>query len=168
MARMNEMSFRFVRTDSTNSIPIRPYFSVGTLPNWYFARYVSFLEKTTDQIKARRILLGVTDGTKIFFSESIEHSTIESFLQDAIRYRQLFRIISYNGDELQCEIDAPKDGYLSFIDNWAPGWKAWIDGQPTEIELLFGTFKSVRLAPGRRKIRLRYQPGLLNAAQKNP
>ena len=106
------------------------------------------------------MLLGVQNGQKIFFSESIEYPSIESFLRDALRYRQIGRLISYNGDELRWEIDAPTAGYLSFIDNWDPDWKAYVDGQPVQIELLFGTFKSVRLTQGKHNVRFSYQPGL--------
>ena len=168
IARVDELSFRYVRTDISNSITLSPSFNVGILENWYFSRYVSFLNRTIDEKPARRILLGVQDGQKIFFSESIGYPSIESFLQDSLRYRQTGRLISYNGDELRWEIDAPRAGYLSFIDNWDPDWKAWVDGQPAEIELLFGTFKSVRLTPGKHKVRFCYQPGLFPAAEKKP
>ena len=168
IARVDELSFRYVRTDISNSITLSPSFNVGILENWYFGRYVSFLNRTIDEKPARRILLGVQDGQKIFFSESIEYPSIESFLQDSLRYRQTGRLISYNGDELRWEIDAPRAGYLSFIDNWDPDWKVWVDGQPAEIELLFGTFKSVRLMPGKHKVRFCYQPGLFPAVEKKP
>ncbi|MGA2094166.1 MAG: hypothetical protein ABSH16_12305 [Sedimentisphaerales bacterium] len=69
--------------------------------------------------------------------------------------------MSYSGDELRWEIDAPAAGYLSFIDNWEQGWKCFVDDRPIEIELLFGTFKSVRLTPGRHNVRFSYQPGLI-------
>ena len=168
IARVDELSFRYVRTDISNSITLSPSFNVGILENWYFARYVSFLSRTANEALARSVLLGVRGGQKMFFSESIEHPSIESFLQDALRYKQTGRLISYNGDELRWEVDAPKEGYISFIDNWDPDWKAWVDEQPVEIELLFGTFKSVRLAPGKHKVRFSYQPGLVPAVKKSP
>jgi len=167
-AKLNETSFEYARVDVTNTISLTPVFNIGVVENWYFARYVSFLKRTVNEAPARKILLGGVDGTKIFFAESIEHPSIESFLQDSMRYRQTGRLVSYDGDEMQWEIDAPVAGYLSFIDNWAPGWKAWVDDQPTQIELLFGTFKSVRLAPGRHKVRFCYQPGLWPAAKQSP
>jgi len=166
VAKLNEMSFEYPRTNVINSIPLSPRFNVGILDNWYFARYVNFLKRTANEAEARNMLLGVADGTKIFFSESIEHLSIEPFLRDAMRYRQTGRLISYNGDELLWEINAPKAGFLSFIDNWDENWKAWVDDQPTDIELLFGTFKSVRLTQGRHKIKFSYQPGLLPAVKR--
>jgi uncharacterized membrane protein YfhO len=166
IAKADELSFKYPRKDGANTVSFNPVFNVGILENWYFGRYVSFLNRTANEEQARHFLLGVQDGEKIFFSESIEHPSVESFLQDALRYRQTGRLISYNGDELQWEIDAPKAGYFSFIDNWDSGWKAWVDGQPVKIELLFGTFKSVQLTQGKHKVRFSYQPGLFPAAEK--
>jgi hypothetical protein len=161
IAQINEISFAYRRIDQNYTICLNPVFSAGIVDNWYFNRYINFLKATENETQARKVLLGVTDGRRIFFSESIEHPTVESFLRDAFAYRQTGRLLFYSGDELRWEIDAPKDGYLSFIDNWDWGWKAWVDEQPTEIELLFGTFKSVRLFPGRHMVRFLYQPGIL-------
>ncbi len=127
---------------------------------WYFSRYNRFLKETEDELEARRTLLGVKDGRKLFFSESIEHNSVQSFLRDAARYQHLGRLLSYTGDELRWDIETPVAGYLSFIDNWECGWKVFVDEKEAEIELLFGTFKSVRLAPGRHRVRFSYQPGL--------
>ena len=177
---MYELSFRVPRTDYDNSISLGPNFSVGILENWYFRRYVKFLKESEYELEARRLLLGVQggaidgikpafggqDGRKIFFSESIEHSTVQSFLRDALRYRDTGRLLSYTGDELRWEIDAPANGYLSFIDNWDWGWEALVDGEPAQIELLFGTFKSVRLTPGRHYVRFHYRPWVLSWSKK--
>jgi hypothetical protein len=169
ISKMDELSFKYARTIAINTITLSPVFNVGIMENWYFGRYVSFLNRTVDEKPAIvRILLGAQDGQKIFFSESIAYSSIELFLRDSLRYKQTGRLISYNGDELQWEIDAPMAGYLSFIDNWDPDWKAWVDEKPVEIELLFGTFKSVRLTPGKHKVRFSYQPGFFPAVEKKP
>ena len=106
------------------------------------------------------MLLGIQDGSKIFFSQSIKHSTVGAFLQDASRYQRPGQLLSYTGDELIWEISTSTEGYLSFIDNWDRNWKVFVDGKETDIELLFGTFKSVHLAPGRHQVRFSYQPGL--------
>jgi sulfur relay (sulfurtransferase) DsrC/TusE family protein len=133
---------------------------VGTLENCYFGRYVKFLKESEGQLEARRILLGVRGGRRIFFSESIKHSTVQSFLRDALRYKDTGRLLSYTGDELRWEIDVPVKGYLSFIDNWDSNWKAFVDNNQSEIELLFGTFKSVAIVPGRHIVRFSYEPGM--------
>jgi hypothetical protein len=161
VAKLNEASFRYRRTDDGGSISLGPNFSVGVMLTWYFSRYNQFLKETEDELEARRTLLGVKDGRKVFFSESIEHDSVQSFLLDAARYRQLGRPLSYTGEELIWEINAPIEGYLSFIDNWDPYWKVFVDEKTANMELLFGTFKSVRLPPGHHRVRFSYQPGLI-------
>ncbi len=164
IAEMDKMSFGYPRTNFVNTVSFTPKFNVGVVETWYFARYVNFLNRTAGEEQARNILLGIQGGQRLFFSESIEHSSILSFLQDALRYKLNDQLISYNGDELKMDIEAPMNGYLSFIDNWDPSWKAYVDGQPVQIELLFGTFKSVRLTKGKHNVIFSYQPELFPAA----
>lgn len=166
IAQTNELSFKYPRIDQTFTISLNPVFSAGIVPNWYFTRYIRFLNGHQNEPEALKVILGAADARKIFFSESIEYPTIRAFLSDANRFRNTGKLISYTGDELKWEITAPVAGRLSFIDNWAPGWKAWVDEQPVNIELLFSTFKSVRLSPGRHTVRFSYQPGLFPKSEK--
>jgi hypothetical protein len=159
IVKLNEASFNYRRADRNDTIAL-PNFSVGVLPNWYFGRYNKFLKETEDELEARKVLLGIQDGRKIFFSKSIKHSTVGAFLLDTTRYQHPGKLLSYTGDELMWEINAPIEGYLSFIDNWDRDWKVFVDEKEIEIELLFGTFKSVRLTPGPHQVRFCYQPGL--------
>ena len=161
VTKSNEASFRMLRTERNDTIGLGPNFSAGILPNWYFGRYNKFLKDTENELQARRTLLGIRGGRKIFCSESIGHSSVQSFLNDAARYQQCGQLVSYTGDELMWEINAPTEGYLSFIDNWDRGWKVFVDENVADIELLFGTFKPVRLAPGHHRVRFSYQPGLI-------
>jgi len=158
VAKLNELSFIYNRFDGYYSLSLGPNFSVGTVDNWYLNRYVSFLKNTGNELEPRRTLLGVTHAGKVFFSKSIEHSTVEAFLNDASQYSQSGSLLSYTGDELLWEIDAPVDGFLSFIDNWESGWKAFVDDKPAEIKLLFGTFKAVYIPAGHHRVRFFYRP----------
>jgi len=161
VAKYNEASFHMLRTERKDTIGLGPNFSTGVLPYWYFGRYNKFLEDTENEREARRTLLGISDAGKVFFSESIKHPTVQSFLRDAARYKNPGKLVSYTGDELRWKINTPIGGYLSFIDNWAQGWKVFVDEKEADIELLFGTFKSVRLTPGQHNVRFSYQPGLI-------
>jgi D-arabinose 1-dehydrogenase-like Zn-dependent alcohol dehydrogenase len=42
-------------------------------------------------------------------------------------------------------IDAPTAGYVSYIDNWDPDWRATVDRQPVAVEQVLGTFKAVAI-----------------------
>ena len=104
--------------------------------------------------------MGLRDGQRIFLSESLKHNSIASFLNDSLRFRNIGTVVSYTGDELVWELDMPINGHLSFIDNWDPYWKAYVDDRETPIELLFGTFKSIRLTQGKHRVIFRYEPTL--------
>ncbi|MBW8000701.1 MAG: YfhO family protein [Planctomycetes bacterium] len=161
MTEINKASFGTKRYFRQGAVSLTPSFNTGLMLNWYFDRYVKFLRNTSGEPKMQGILLGLQDGTKIFFAESIKHKTIELFLRDAWRYRSTGHLLSYDGDELIWDVQAPVAGYLSFIDNWDHNWKASVDDKPVEIELLFGTFKSVKLSPGQHRVRFYYQPKFL-------
>jgi hypothetical protein len=163
IAKQNKMSFQFPRTVYFNTITLKPGFSISILENWYFRRYIKFIDEwgTEEEVNARMILLGVEDGRKVFFSESINHPDVQSFLRDADRYTPAGTLISYTGDELRWQYDAPVAGYLSFIDNWDRNWRVSVDDKPADIEILFDTFKSVKLPQGPHHVRFYYQPKLL-------
>jgi len=160
VAEIDRVSFQYPRRYYDGPISLGPNFGVNILENWYFARYMRFLKQTDNELEARKILLGQIDGRRLFFSESIECMTVTAFLQDAQRYRENTpKVLSYTGDELIVEINVPSDGYLNFIDNWDYGWKVFVDEKEERIELLFGTFKAVKLSPGIHRVRFSYQPG---------
>jgi len=158
---INQASFSYPRINRKDSISLSPVFNVSVLPSWYFGRYVKFLNRYSDDLPAQEILLGVRIRQKVFFSESIGYDTIRDFLKDSLRYNDQGRLLSYTGDKLEWEIDAPAAGYVSFIDNWDSNWKVFVNGREKKIELLFGTFKSVAVNEGRHQIKFVYKPGLI-------
>jgi hypothetical protein len=158
VARQIRASFDLPRTEEPKQLPTTSAFSVGVLPRWYFARYNDFLARTDAERDARRKLLGVADGQKLFLSRSISHETVRAFLEDSARFGASARVASYDGDALALDVDAPAAGFVSFIDNWDAGWRASVDGQPAPIELLFGTFKSVRVQAGAHRVAFEYRP----------
>ena len=160
VAKINRVSFQYPRRYYNGSISLGSDFGVNVLENWYFERYMRFLRQTENELEARKMLLGQIDGRRLFFSESIEYPTVSAFLHDALRYRENTpEVLSYTGDELILKFNASAEGYLSFIDNWDYGWKVFVDGKEEKVDLLFGTFKSVKLSPGMHHVRFSYQPG---------
>lgn len=131
--------------------------------SWHFQRYVDFLNATDDQLEARGALLGLSGGSRLFFTEAIDYPAIGPFLEDASHQKAqvAISVVAYEGDALTVDLTASIPGYLSFIDNWDPDWQALVDGQPVGIELLFGTFKSVPVPAGEHRISFQYKPTLL-------
>jgi len=148
------------RKDDCFEISLTPTFCLQLEPNWHYNRYRDFLARTENEKDARDVLLGKVDGNRLFFSQKIDSPSIQAFLDDAGRYPAFSQVETYTGDDLALKVKAPVDGYVSFIDNWDKDWKAFVDGQPVPIELLFGTFKSIKLKAGEHEVLFSYQPPL--------
>ncbi len=61
-------------------------------------------------------------------------------------------------NEINIRVNAPRKGVLVVLDNYYPGWKAYVDGKEKRIIRVNITFKGVPLEKGERKIRLVYAP----------
>ncbi len=155
-------SFLFPRTIGKTNISITPVFSYGTFSTWYFREYTTFFNNHQFERERLEELMGAHEpARKIYLSRSINHNTVADFLSETAAFPGAFQVDYYDGEVLVVEVDARESGYLSFIDNWDPFWTAGLDGEPREIELLFGTFKSVRIPAGKSSISFVYRPQLL-------
>ncbi|MCM2317069.1 MAG: YfhO family protein, partial [Thermoanaerobaculia bacterium] len=147
------------RADGHLTIALDSTFHVGTVPNWYFERYVQFRSRAqAEDPDAYRQLMGLVDGKRLYVSSSIAHGTVRGFLQDSSSFAGGIQVRSYDGDGLVVDVDVPAAGYVSFIDNWDADWRAYVDGKPVAIELLFGTFKAVAVPRGKHRITFAYRP----------
>jgi len=156
--RMIPQSLSTPRKNENSTLTLSPAFSVGSPPKWHYTRYQDFYFRSVNELSARDELLGVTDGRRFFYSQSIDHSSIENFLADARQIVIEPTVHDYTGDYLLVEVNVPRTGFFSFIDNWDENWTASVDGKPVEIELLFGTFKSIHLDAGKHEISMAYCP----------
>ena len=75
----------------------------------------------------------------------------------------LARILSYRPDRLAIETDSPAFRYLFLSEIFYPGWKAFIDGQPTRILRGNYLFRVLELPEGRHQIRLEFDPWTIKA-----
>ncbi len=156
-------------------------FSVLHGKRWYYKTYTDFMVRSgatkgafiigeiKNQLKDEEDrpdeldeLLGVIDGKRLYFSENNDQTEIKPFLNDCSlhenKYLKSLKVMHYDGDQLRLELDVNKEGYLNFIDNWDEEWFASINENPTEIEKLFGTFKSLRVPAGKSEILFYYNP----------
>jgi hypothetical protein len=154
------LSFSSNRTDElrANAMILKSKFSVAYSEDWYFARYHDFFLAHEQEKSHRDILLGITDPTRIFFSQSIHYDTIKDFLADSAAQSFEYEIQYFDGDRLELNVKTSSDGYVSYIDNWDPAWKTSVNGQEKPIERLFGVFKSVKVSAGESKLVFSYQP----------
>lgn len=111
------------------------------------------------EIKKTLRFLG-SESEKIFLTKNIGYAKPSDFLSDNDHVKKSscasFTIVDYTGDCLNLRVEAKESVYLSFIDNDAPGWHCTVDGVPTDIKRLFGTFKSVSLSKGKHYVVFKY------------
>jgi hypothetical protein len=67
--------------------------------------------------------------------------------------------------DLQVQWDGSGPGVVEIHDAWWPGWKAWVNGSPTEVLPSGpdggGLWRQVPITPGKSEVVLRYTPPLL-------
>ncbi len=68
------------------------------------------------------------------------------------------RFISYEPNRVLLEVRTDADGLLVLTDNYAPGWKALLDGQPARIYIADHAFRAVVVPAGQHQVEFVYQP----------
>jgi hypothetical protein len=159
-------SFQYPRTFSKTNISITPAFSVGPYPTWYFNRYTEFFYQFINEADNRDIFLGRDKfARRVYLTTGIDQKAISDFLGDAEAFPGTVEIVKYDGEILDVQVESSQEGYLSFIDNWDPFWQVSVNGKPEKLEILFGTFKSVKIHPGVSNVRFEYKPSLFPISQ---
>jgi hypothetical protein len=68
----------------------------------------------------------------------------------------------YRADCIEATCTSPARGLGVFVEQWAPGWHATVDGAAAPVVRANFTSRGVPLAPGTHRVALRYEPpGLL-------
>jgi hypothetical protein len=61
-------------------------------------------------------------------------------------------------NRVQLSIDAPKGTWLVLADSWYPGWRLFIDSEPSEMFPAFVAFRGAWIPPGDHEVELSYLP----------
>jgi hypothetical protein len=68
------------------------------------------------------------------------------------------RIVHYGPEDIVIHVVTDSPAYLVLTDAHYPGWKASVDGQPTEVFRADVLFRAIRLEPGTHQVSLHYRP----------
>jgi len=173
IARATAEAFFTPRNNLRETIFLDARFNAGYIWNWYFHRYTSFHDRVfhgdnfdqivnPDEFPWMCRLLGLTDGTRIFVSRGINHAKVRDFFLDSDRTvaedAPMVTVMHYDTERLVLSVAVNREVFLSFIDNWDPDWRAWVNGKEVSIENLFGTFKSVCVPAGVSAVEFAYCP----------
>lgn len=159
-------SFKFPRTFGKSNISLTPSYSMGPYPTWYYARYWDFFFKYANEERIFESFLGKDNkGQRVFLTSAIDYKTIAAFMNDSSSFPGTYQVNSYDGENLQLEVEISQAGYVSFIDNWDPFWTVTVNGQPAKLEKLYDTFKTVKVPSGKSIVKFEYKPELFPIKQ---
>ncbi len=67
----------------------------------------------------------------------------------------------YEPEDMEIEVNAAAPALAVVVDAHAPGWRAWLDGEPAELLVANLVVRGVRVPKGRHRLRMEYRtPGL--------
>lgn len=72
--------------------------------------------------------------------------------------RRPAEITGYGPNEIRGKVIAADDGYVVLSEVYAPGWRAWVDGNEVPIVRADILFRAVYVAAGEHTVRLSYDP----------
>ena len=67
-------------------------------------------------------------------------------------------LIDYEANQSSWEISTNKNGYLFLSDSYYPGWKAYLNHQPTELHRANIAFRAVYVPEGEHTVSFKYEP----------
>jgi hypothetical protein len=143
------------------SVPYAP--ASGLMENWFYERYARFVEQYRG--KTGFAELTGSRGRKIFFSPTLD-SKPEHFEQwwrtlgafETAAGASAVPMGTYNGNALRLSYTTAEPGYLIFVDNWDPYWRATVNGAAAPLVRSFDTFKAVLVPAGSGTVTFTYVP----------
>ena len=67
-------------------------------------------------------------------------------------------ITSFGFNEVVMDVTAPAEGYVTLLQAKYDGWKAYVDGEETEITLVDNCFMGVKVSEGNHRIVMKFRP----------
>jgi len=125
------------------------------IPRVFVAHHVEYAnspEQATNRINA----LGPEIANRVILEKEIP----ERYMHTGT-YRDIdssASIIEYKANQVVIEAQSQKPGVLVLTDVFYPGWKAYVDGKPTEVFRVDGLVRGVLLEKGNHTVKFRYLP----------
>ena len=98
------------------------------------------------------------DGLKIEVCESFIVSSATFHVAQRMNQANHVVVESFTPNEIRVLVDAPEEGYLVILQNYYPGWRAYIEGVQSNITLVNETFMGIQVDEGISNVVLRFTP----------
>ncbi|MCY3946156.1 MAG: YfhO family protein [Anaerolineaceae bacterium] len=74
------------------------------------------------------------------------------------------RVTRYTATEIDLVVESDAPAWLLLTDAWYPGWQAWVDGAPVDVQRANLMFRALALPAGAQDVHFRYRPAWLPGA----
>ena len=71
-------------------------------------------------------------------------------------------IVEYTSGKAEVRVDSDIEGYLIFSEKYYPGWKAFVDGEKTEVLSFMDILQAVKIPAGEHTVRFVFRPDMIN------
>jgi hypothetical protein len=72
--------------------------------------------------------------------------------------QSVVEVLSYENNRIVLEVDTPEAAFLFMSEAYYPGWRAYVDGRPTEILRANYVFRAITVGPGSHRIQMVCEP----------
>lgn len=134
-----------------------------------YIRWIACERWAADGMEARRLVLsGEVDFDRqvVLEGEAEEDDTCSSIEATEAAFLVLpprDAIVQGNPNRFEVEFEAPHSGWIVISEVWYPGWRAYLDGEPTPILRANYLFRAVPTPGGAHRLMMVYQPTSLRA-----
>jgi hypothetical protein len=121
--------------------------NLSVLPRYF---WVTSVRRAADREMEGLIRSGEVDLHQTALTEKEVH--VDQSATGAVR------TVEYEPDSLELEVNTSTESFLVLSEAYYPGWRAWIDGHPSEIYRTDIAFRGMVVPAGRHRIRMEFHP----------
>ena len=102
----------------------------------------------------------LTNDTRFRAIPANSYFTIFEYLeaQPAWRYNGAVQMNEWRPEQRTFRVQSDPGGPFTLIEQFYPGWQAFVDGKPAPVSLAAKAFQSVNVPPGEHTVEFRYAP----------
>ena len=128
----------------------------------YFPRSVKVVDNEPDALRGVFDLPSIRGDQTIIEGDPAAGVSVES---GSLSYRkdpdQTVEIVDYSSNRVGLRAKLTSDAWIILTDSFYPGWKAWVDDEPTKVYRADCVYQGVFLSAGRHTVRFRCVPNYL-------
>lgn len=112
--------------------------------------------RATDASSLTRLNSGEVSNANVAFVDGYNGSQFT--VSPGTAAGDTYEMESWEADSFRLRVNAGSDGFLVLSEVYAEGWKAYVDGEETEIHLTNGVLRGVAIGAGEHTVEVRYDP----------